>query len=62
MNGKLPYPKLDAPTDSGKLEQLRSYLYQLVEQLNLLLDERQTADTPGDLSSEYSSSFIQKTE
>lgn len=54
MNGKLPYPKLDAPTDSGKLEQLRSYLYQLVEQLNLLLDERQASD-----SDDYFSSFIQ---
>ena len=54
MNEKLPYPKLDAPTDSGKLEQLRSYLYQLVEQLNLLLDERQASD-----SDDYFSSFIQ---
>lgn len=34
MNGKFRLPNITAPTDAGKLEQIRSYLYQLAEQLN----------------------------
>lgn len=34
MSGKFRLPNITAPTDAGKLEQIRSYLYQLAEQLN----------------------------
>lgn len=30
------YPKIDAPTESGKIEQMKSYLHQLVDQLQIL--------------------------
>lgn len=33
------YPKIDAPTDSGKIEQMKSYLHQLVDQLQIALLE-----------------------
>ena len=35
MSGKFRLPNITAPTDAGKLEQIRSYLYQLAQQLNL---------------------------
>lgn len=33
------YPKIDAPTESGKIEQMKSYLHQLVDQLQIALLE-----------------------
>ena len=34
----IKFPNVSAPTDRGKLEQIRSYLYQLAEQLNWILN------------------------
>lgn len=39
MSRKLRYPTMNAPTQGGKVEQLRSYLYQLTDQLNWLLED-----------------------
>ena len=34
MSEKFRLPNINAPTDGGKLEQIRSYLYQLAQQMN----------------------------
>lgn len=39
---KLRLPGINAPTTAGKVEQLRSYLYQLADQLNQILDTQST--------------------
>jgi hypothetical protein len=40
-------PNINAPTEAGRLEQIRSYLYQMSEQLNWALNtlEKQTSDS-----------------
>ena len=42
----LRFPKLTATTDSGKLQQLHSYMYQLVEQLNWALSNIESTSSP----------------
>ena len=37
MSTKIRLPNITATTDSGKLAQVQSYMYQLVEQLNMAL-------------------------
>lgn len=39
MSTKIRLPNITAKTDSGKLTQVQSYMYQLVEQLNIALQE-----------------------
>jgi hypothetical protein len=36
---ELRYPKIDAPTDGEKIEQMRRYLHQLVDQLQIVFLE-----------------------
>ena len=36
MSQKIRLPSITAPTDAGKIQQIRSYLYQLVDHLNWL--------------------------
>ena len=36
---QLRNPKIDAPTDKEKIAQIRSYLYQLIPQLQMILSE-----------------------
>lgn len=48
MSQKIRLPSITAPTDAGKLEQIRSYLYQLANQLNWLF---QGVDTPAQTAS-----------
>lgn len=40
---KLRLPGINAPTAAGKVEQIRSYLYQLADQLNQILDQQPAA-------------------
>lgn len=35
----LPYPKISATTPAGQVAELKSYLYQLIDQLNYTLKE-----------------------
>ena len=43
MSQKIRLPSINAPTDKEKLEQIRSYLFQLANQLNWLLSGMDTA-------------------
>lgn len=40
-------PQINAPTESGKLEQIRSYLYQFAEQLKWALNNFESAENNG---------------
>lgn len=35
----LPYPKITAPDPAGQVAQMKSYLYQLIDQLNYQLQQ-----------------------
>lgn len=43
----LPYPKISAPDPSGQLAELKSYIYQLVDQLNYQLRELEKQSKEG---------------
>lgn len=42
MSIDIPRPNINAPTEAGRLEQVRSYLYQMAEQLNWALNTVET--------------------
>lgn len=54
----IPRPNINAPTEAGRLEQVRSYLYQMAEQLNWALNSVETkietsvSNTPKQTSSQ----------
>lgn len=54
----IPRPNITASTEAGRLEQVRSYLYQMVDQLNFALNsvERQMETVEADISQQISSS------
>lgn len=43
MSINIRFPNITAPTDAGKLQQMQSYMHQLVEQLNWALNTVETA-------------------
>ena len=56
MKGNIRLPNITADTDAGRLRQVQSYLYQLVEQLNWSLENvngeiRKVSDKTGDAGS-----------
>ena len=57
MSIDIPRPNINAPTEAGRLEQVRSYLYQMAEQLNFALNsvERQMETTVLEASKQTSS-------
>lgn len=44
MKGYLQYPRVDAERLSERVEQMRRYLCQLVDQLNILLNAEENKD------------------
>lgn len=71
MSIDIPRPNINAPTEAGRLEQVRSYLYQISEQLNWALNTIETdtgnkileisrqnsaaSETPEDVQSNFNS-------
>lgn len=47
MSYDISYPNINAPTEAGKLEQVKSYLHQLSEQLNFALNTIETRSSNG---------------
>jgi len=45
MSIDIRFPNITAPTEAGKLQQMQSFMYQLVEQLNWALNNIGTADS-----------------
>jgi hypothetical protein len=45
MSVNINFPNISAPTDSGKIEQIRSYLYQLADQLKWALNSLESGGT-----------------
>ena len=55
MIGEIRFPNITASTEAGKLQQLQSYMYQLVEQLNWALNN---IDSIGGASTEKPSTAV----